>query len=106
MSSLFCCSSVQPYKQQRVSHEAKLNSFMNWARFPRSSTLYDGIERPMNLDSNWPYAVQLVQQVNYGALESTRYFVPKDQQSGGGGQEFYEISEKDLIEANYAKLNT
>lgn len=47
------------------------------------------------------FAVQLVRQVNYGPLESKRYFVPNGSNDGG----FIEISEDDLIQANFQKLN-
>jgi hypothetical protein len=56
---------------------------------------------PESKDSNWPYAIQLVKQVNYGPLESKRYFVPLDDNA-----EFREITERDLIEANFAKVNS
>lgn len=48
-----------------------------------------------------PFAIQLVQQVNYGPLESKRYFVPVE----GNEAEFIEIREQDLIQANFQKLN-
>lgn len=48
------------------------------------------------------FAVQLVRQVNFGRLESKRYFVLLR------GQEntFAEVSEGDLISANFEKLNS
>lgn len=55
----------------------------------------------LSVDSS-AYAVQVVQQVNYGPLESKRYFVSGD---GGRGTNFYEITEGDLIQANFEKLN-
>jgi hypothetical protein len=54
-------------------------------------------------DDSSIFAVQVVRQVNYGPLESKRYFVSaKDQE---GEMNFHEITESDLIEANYEKLN-
>jgi hypothetical protein len=48
------------------------------------------------------YAVQLVRQVNYGALESRRYFIVVK----GKDEPFLEVSERELIEANFQKLNS
>ncbi|KAI3391798.1 hypothetical protein diail_6788 [Diaporthe ilicicola] len=45
------------------------------------------------------FAVQLVRQVNFGPLESKRYFVPT------ASDKFIEVSESDLIQANFQKLN-
>lgn len=49
-----------------------------------------------------PYAVQLVRQVNYGPLESKRYFIPVE----GKDEAFIEVVEDDLIQANFQKLNS
>jgi hypothetical protein len=71
---------------------------MAWAAYPRS-------EAPTEDDAlasyTPPFAIQLVQQVNYGPLESKRYFVPAQ----GNEAEFVEITEQALIEANFKKLN-
>ncbi|KAF4993516.1 hypothetical protein FGRMN_6445 [Fusarium graminum] len=95
--SLFCCSGIEPYRPQYLTHQSKFNNFMAWASFPKESSP-DGI---------WPdttpsYAVQLVRQVNFGRLESKRYFVPTDQNETS----FVEITEHDLIQANFQKANT
>lgn len=47
------------------------------------------------------YVVQLIRQQNFGPLESKRYFA-----SGSSFGEFMEISEKDIVEANFEKLNS
>jgi hypothetical protein len=49
-----------------------------------------------------PFAVQLVRQVNYGPLESKRYFIP----AKNGENVFVEVVEDDLIQANFQKLNS
>ncbi|KAI3560801.1 hypothetical protein IWW34DRAFT_779075 [Fusarium oxysporum f. sp. albedinis] len=49
-----------------------------------------------------PYVVQLVRQVNYGPLESKRYFIPTD----GTESDSVEVIENDLIQANFQKVNT
>ncbi|KAI8416622.1 hypothetical protein FOFC_02935, partial [Fusarium oxysporum] len=45
---------------------------------------------------------QLVRQVNYGPLESKRYFIPTD----GTESDFVEVIENDLIQAKFQKVNT
>lgn len=46
-----------------------------------------------------PFAVQLVRQVNFGPLESKRYFAPD-------GTAFVEVGERALVDANFKKLNS
>jgi hypothetical protein len=48
------------------------------------------------------YAVQLVRQVNFGPLESKRYFIPVEVTE----ELFREVSEDDLIRANFQKVNS
>ncbi|CAK7220321.1 hypothetical protein SCUCBS95973_004119 [Sporothrix curviconia] len=77
MASLFCCSSIQPYRPQYLTHQSKFVSFMAWGSYPRVSALDESVGHKDILGSYTPpFAIQLVQQVNYGALESKRYFVP------------------------------
>ena len=103
MSSLFCCPSLQPYRPQKLDHEAKFHNFMAWACFPQAASQGSSNGNEANLDApKAPYAVQLVRQVNYGPLESKRYFIPLE----GMDEEFTEISEGDLIQANFQKLNS
>lgn len=102
MSSLFCCVSVKPYRPQYIEHQAKFNRFMAWATFPRDAApKADGDQKTDLSDLKPDYAVQLVRQVNYGPLESKRYFIPVE-----GTDEFIEIVEDDLIQANFQKLNS
>ncbi|KAI1373537.1 hypothetical protein F4677DRAFT_218504 [Hypoxylon crocopeplum] len=107
MSSLFCCGSAKPYKPGYLDHEAKFNSFMDWAVFPRESSLATGDEDGGNDKTSLitikpKFVVQLVRQVNYGPLESTRYFASVE----GQAEAFIEVTESDLIEANFQKLNS
>jgi hypothetical protein len=76
---------------------------MEWAAFPGSSTVKDrnGDEDVFSLNEPL-YAVQLVRQVNYGALESKRYFIVVKEKD----EPFLEVSERELIEANFQKLNS
>ncbi|EGU72392.1 hypothetical protein IWW34DRAFT_905835 [Fusarium oxysporum f. sp. albedinis] len=103
MSLVFCCDAVEPYRPQYLSHQAKFNNFMSWASFPRISTPENGDGASHDLiQLSPPYAVQLVRQVNYGPLESKRYFIPTD----GTESDFVEVIENDLIQANFQKVNT
>jgi hypothetical protein len=102
MATLFCCSDVKPYKAQYILHQSKFTEFMTWAAFPRESTTPDEVNANANLTETPPaFAVQLVRQVNYGPIEFKRYFVPvKDT------NEFAEVVEEDLINANFRKLSS
>jgi hypothetical protein len=72
---------------------------MAWASFPKESSP----EGDVNVSNVAPsFAVQLVRQVNFGALESKRYFIPTDSTES----DFLEITEGDLIQANFQKVNT
>lgn len=97
MASLFCCSKTQPYRPQTLSHEPKFRTFMKWASFPTESTIQTD-KKPVDL--NYTFVIQLVRQVNFGALESKRYFVVDESNDA-----FLKTTEADLIEANYEKLN-
>ncbi|KAK0701568.1 hypothetical protein B0T26DRAFT_865322 [Lasiosphaeria miniovina] len=100
MAPIFCCLDIQPYRPSHLLHETKFKSFMAWATLAADVTLGDS--KFDLLDLKPPFAVQLVRQVNYGALESKRYFVPVNERD----DEFIEIAESDLIEANFQKLNS
>jgi hypothetical protein len=95
MSSIFCCSSAQPYKNQILSHEPKFRTFMAWAKHPKESEIAVNIPE----SSSTTLVIQLVRQVNYGPLESKRYFVHC-------GNEFVEVAEQWLVDANFEKTNT
>ncbi|TID19421.1 mfs multidrug transporter [Venturia nashicola] len=97
MTSLFCCSAPQPYRPQTLSHEAKFRTFMKWASFPTESTVQCE-KKPADLSN--PFVIQLVRQINFGAIERKRYFLIDE-----ANDTFLEITEADLIEANYEKLN-
>ncbi|MCJ1331863.1 hypothetical protein MMC10_008555 [Thelotrema lepadinum] len=102
MSSLFCCESIQPYRPQTLDREAKFSNFMDWARFPRAGSQDPSKNDAEGGEMKAPFAVQLVRQVNYGPLESKRYFGPIE----GEDEAFTEISENDLIQANFQKVNS
>jgi hypothetical protein len=101
MSPLFCCASIKPFRPQHLAHQTKFTTFMAWANFPMDTSPNTGNETNLT-DLKPPYAVQLVRQVNYGALESKRYFIPVE----GKDEAFIEVVEDDLIQANFQKLNS
>ncbi|KAI0098719.1 hypothetical protein GGR51DRAFT_552449 [Nemania sp. FL0031] len=96
MSSIFCCSSISPYRPRLLDHEPKFSSFMGWAKADSVEP-----ENGSSLINSAPYVIQIVRQVNYGRRESIRYFVPDSSSSV-----FLEASEQDLIQANFEKLNS
>jgi len=89
--SLFCCTSIRPYRPRYLDHESKFTSFMSWA-----ATATPELEEA-SLSSS-PYAIQLVRQINFGPIETKRYFAHHD-------GSFVEITERDLSDANFRKLN-
>lgn len=98
MPSLFCCDSIKPYRPQALSHEPKFVQFMKWVK---STTEAAPPTSSVDLVEMAPeFAVQLVRQVNFGPLESKRYFVRTE------AEKFIEVSESDLIQANFQKLNS
>ncbi|KAJ5193616.1 hypothetical protein N7491_000947 [Penicillium cf. griseofulvum] len=105
MSSIFCCSSPSPYRPAHLSHEAKFDPFIAWAKRSESSPSADSASFFQNPDNPPPYAVQFVRQVNFGAIEAKRYFIPRPK-ANGGRVEFVEITEQDLIAGNFQKLNS
>lgn len=99
MPSLFCCDSIKPYRPQALSHEPKFVQFMNWTK--SNTTEAAPPTGSVDLVEMAPdFAVQLVRQVNFGPLESKRYFVRTE------AEKFIEVSEGDLIQANFQKLNS
>lgn len=77
---------------------------MDWAGFPKTSspgTNTGDVKTPSEMNPS--YAVQIVRQVNYGPLESKRYFIAVREKVD---EPFLEVTERDLIEANYEKLNS
>jgi hypothetical protein len=100
MSSLFCCSDARPYKSTSLSHESKFRAFTAWASFPKSSNI--ATPAPSAPSTAALFVVQLVRQVNYGPLESKRYFVS----NADAGDAFAEVTEQWLVENNLQKLNS
>ncbi|KFY87762.1 hypothetical protein V500_06788 [Pseudogymnoascus sp. VKM F-4518 (FW-2643)] len=105
MAAVFCCTlGPKPYRPQILSHEAKFEAFLRWMPAAQDASTGGVTEgRRILSDDSSVYAVQVVRQVNYGPLESKRYFVSGD---GERGTTFHEITEGDLIEANFEKLNS
>ncbi|KAK8028479.1 hypothetical protein PG991_005535 [Apiospora marii] len=103
MTSIFCCGSIAAYRPQYLLHQAKFDTFIAWASYPKTSApKSNNDEKPDMAGDPQIFAIQLVQQVNYGPLESKRYFVPIAHEPNG----FVEVTEDDLIQANFKKLNS
>lgn len=98
MPSLFCCDSIKPYRPQGLSHESKFVQFMNWTKSTPEAALPTSSVDLVEMEPD--FVVQLVRQVNFGPLESKRYFVRTEP------DKFIEVSENDLIQANFQKLNS
>jgi hypothetical protein len=99
MDTVFCCSSIQPFKPRIIDHEQKFRTFKAWAE-RAGSTSANSVNSDISILSNGsPYVVQVVRQVNYGPIESKRYFAH-------GSDTYLEVTEKDMIDANYEKLNS
>ncbi|KAJ5793723.1 hypothetical protein N7457_000322 [Penicillium paradoxum] len=103
MFSIFCCSSPYPYRPTHLAHEAKFDPFIAWAKRSESSLSSKSASFFRDPDNLPAYAVQFVRQVNFGAIEAKRYFIPSP---GGSGLGFIEINEQDLIIGNFQKLNS
>jgi hypothetical protein len=103
-SSLFCCGSIEPYRPAYLQHQSKFTKFMAWAAYPK--TCIDGEKDKVDLDDLKPqFVIQLVRQVNYGAIEWKKFFAATPSQDGTS-HDFVEVSEADLIRANFQKLNS
>jgi hypothetical protein len=74
MSSIFCCSNMQPYKNRTLSHESKFRTFTLWASYPKECNIT--VDLPSAADVT--FAVQVVKQTNFGPLDSKRYFATTD----------------------------
>ncbi|KAF2476987.1 uncharacterized protein BDR25DRAFT_390670 [Lindgomyces ingoldianus] len=87
LSSLFCCTTIKPYRPCRLNHEANFTPLIAWAAFPKISSPNAGNAEEVHLAYlKPPYAVKPVCQINYDPLENKSYF-------------------NDLIHANFQKLN-
>jgi hypothetical protein len=105
MDPIFCCSQIQPYMARRLDHELKFEDFLAWAQELNSESSIDEQDHQTVLEQG-SLVVQIVRQVNYGPLESKRYFVKTPTISASGASTFREINENDLIQANFQKLNS
>lgn len=97
MSALLCCNGLQPYRAIRTEHDSKFTRFMAWAAYPQESAPPQG---EITLDED-TYVIQMVRQVNFGPVEAKRYLAP-----GPSSNNFIEVQERDLINANFSKVNS
>jgi len=96
MAAIFCCPSVQLYRPRLLDYEDKFEAFLRWLPSAKSS-----VDECCVIIDNAPYALQVVQQVNYGPHESIRYFVPTID-----GVHFVKMNEDSLIKSNFENLNS
>jgi hypothetical protein len=104
MDSFFCCSSIEPFRPRIIEAEAKFNMFLNWTRTSQAASTNEiqNVTEILSSNNHSCFVVQLVRQVNYGPLESKRYFA----KTPSMGAAFTEVTEQDLINANYEKVNS
>jgi hypothetical protein len=105
MPSIFCCPSPSPYRPAYLTHETKFEPFIAWAKRSESSPSAVSASFFQNPDNLPPYAIQFVRQVNFGAIEAKRYFIPHTEPNVGL-VDFVEVTEQDLIAGNFQKLNS
>jgi hypothetical protein len=103
MLTLFCCTSIAPYRPQRLYHEAQFTDFVSWAAYLKEVAVIVA-ETATALDTvNVLRVVQLVRHITYGPLESKSYFCAT---KGKHEEAFVDIEEKILFEKNFVKLDT
>lgn len=105
MDPIFCCTQAQPYKAKRLDHDLKFNDFLTWAKAPNSPAIASS-QDSQTIFEGGTYVIQIVRQVNYGPLESKRYFVKIPPTLATDNPSFQEITETDLVQANFEKLNS
>ena len=98
---LFCCGSIKSYQPTYLHHQPKFTAFMAWAEYPKTVTAATGETDKTDLEKIKPaFVIQLIQQVNFGPPKSKRFFASVDDTA------FIEVSERDLIDANFQKLDS
>lgn len=108
----FSCDNIKPYpRASRTDHDDKFNPFIKvasdtTAKNPSTSMAGSSDSNPSA--NQYPYVIQFVKQVNYGPVEFKRFFAPaaSDNASGSESKSYIELSEEDLIAANFTKVNT
>lgn len=104
MDQVFCCTQIEPFKSKRIDSEENFTAFLNWAQSSQALSTHDYSDDVKTaLDLNATYVIQLVQQINYGPQDSKRYFLSLKSHTLQSC--FLEVTERDLIEANFQKLN-
>jgi len=88
----------------RIDTEAKFDAFLNWARASETASVSSlpNASDYLAINGSSCFVIQLVRQVNYGPLESKRLFAKTAYPDMGFG----EVTEQDLIQANYQKVNS
>jgi len=102
MTSIFCCPAFKHFRPQRLDHEQKFSDFLTWVEMPPDNAIPFEETGCILTDQSPSYVVQFVQQVNYGPVESRRYFL----HTRDSNDLFIEVTETDVTQANYKKLNS
>jgi hypothetical protein len=114
-STIFCCSQIKPYpRRTSTDHDHKFNPFIEAGLTSiEAPTIIcssaDDDLKAAALSEERSFAIQLVRQVNYGPLESTRYFTPSPESAASTSvaeSRYIELSEEDLIATNFTKVNS
>ncbi len=88
MSSIFCCSSISPYRPKLINGVDKVNLFIEWAELQdHSKHSVAGL-----LVSPAHYVIRVVTTVKLGPTERIRYFFPR-----GDDMNFEEVSDDELV---------
>ncbi|KAI5866332.1 hypothetical protein GGS23DRAFT_594460 [Durotheca rogersii] len=99
--AVICCDALVPYQPKPTDQESRFTLFMDWARFPRESSIAADSDA-FFISSRPDFVVQVARGAQHaGPPQSDRFFARAE----GKGKPFVEVTEKDLAEANYQKIN-
>jgi len=108
----FCCDNIKPYpRSSRTDHDEKFDPFIKAASDTNGNDSSSSTAACSESDPSpeqYPYVIQFVKQVNYGPVESKQFFAPAAPTNASGSERkrYIELSEEDLIAANFVKVNT
>lgn len=112
LDEIFCCANAKPYPRPiKIDKDHIFVRFISAAGQMKSSIDLQKGEHDASmcsriLSAQGTFVVQLVRQINYGPIESTRYFVEDPTAPRTIQPHYIELMEKDLLEANYTKVNS
>jgi len=98
MSNILVALDLVPYKNIRTDHEGKFSNFLVFMGRPE-------LAKSSQLDRS-AYAIQLVSQVDRGAVLSKRYFVSAALCGEAESVEFKEVNESEIAALGLEKCNS